>query len=283
MFQTQQVSPLRFRHGMRTGIGNGRNPLTDDQIRRAAPSVFAETPWSTMTNKYLFVPTSEIVVGMRREGFEVVQALQGTSRIEGKGEFTKHLLRFAVPKAEQVNGSIPELVLINSHDGTSSYRLMMGVFRLICQNGLLMASNVIEDLKFRHSKSLADEIIEGTGTLIREVPRVQDQIERLGNIKLLPNEMAVFAKAAHQLRWEEGLAPVESSQLLQARRQADVESDLYTTLNVVQENLMRGGLPGFTSTKKRTTTRAVQGVTENVRLNQALSVLANEMARLKAN
>lgn len=282
MFQTQ-ASPVSFRHGMRMGVGNGRSALSDDQIRKSAPSVFAETPWTAMTSKYLFVPTSEIVIGMRREGFEVVQALQGTSRIEGKGEFTKHLLRFAVPKAEQVKGSMPELVLINSHDGTTSYRLMMGVFRLICQNGLLMATNVIEDLKFRHSKSLADEIIEGTGTLVREVPRVQDQIERMGNIKLRPDEMAAFATAAHQLRWEEGHAPVRPAQLLEARRHADMAPDLYTTLNVVQENIMKGGLRGITSTKKRTTTRAVQGVTENVRLNQALSVLANEMARLKAN
>lgn len=282
MFNTTSLSPLRMRHGMKNGIGNGRSPLSDDQIKRVAPSVFAETPWTAMTNKYLFIPTGEIVAAMRNEGFEVVQALQGNTRIEGKGDFTKHMLRFALPQAEQINGSVPELVLINSHDGTTSYRLMMGIFRMICKNGLLMASNVIEDLKFRHSKSLADEIIEGTGTLVREVPRVNDQIERLSNIQLRPHESAAFAKAAHQLRWD-GHAPVEPAKLLHARRQEDLAPDLYTTLNVVQENLMKGGLSGHTATNKRTTTRAVQGVTENVRLNQALSVLADELAKHKAH
>lgn len=271
-----------MRHGMRLGVGNGRSPLSDDAIRKAAPSVFAETPWSQMTDKYLFVPTGEIVAAMRKEGFEVVQALQSSSRIEGKQEFTKHLLRFALPQAQQVNGSLPELVLINSHDGTSSYRLMMGMFRMICQNGLLMASNVIEDLRFRHSKSLSDEIIEGTGTLVREIPRVNDQIEQLSSIQLKPHEMAAFATAAHALRWD-GNAPVEPAKLLNVRRLEDKAPDLYTTLNVVQENIMKGGLSGYTATKKRTTTRAVQGVTENVRLNQALSVLAAELARHKAH
>lgn len=282
MFQAT-LSPLSFRHGMRQGVGNGRSPLSDDQIRRAAPSVFAEIPWTSMTSKYLFIPTAEIVSAMRKEGFEVVQALQGNSRIEGKAAFTKHMLRFSLPKAEQVHGSVPELVLINSHDGTTSYRLMMGVFRMICQNGLLMASNVIEDLRFRHSKSLADEIIEGTGTLVREVPRVNDQIEQLAQVRLLPHETAAFATAAHQLRWGDDHAPVDAVQLLQARRQADTTNDLYTTLNVVQENIMKGGLHGKTATNKRTTTRAVQGVTENVRLNQALSVLAAELAKHKAH
>lgn len=278
----QSLSPLRMRHGMKNGVGNGRSPLNDDQIRRVAPSVFAETPWTAMTKKYLFIPTGEIVAAMRKEGYEVVQALQGSSRIEGKAEFTKHMLRFALPQAQSVHGSVPELVLINSHDGTTSYRLMMGIFRMICKNGLLMASNVIEDLKFRHSKSLTDEIIEGTGTLVRELPRVNDQIERLSGIQLQPSEAAVFAQAAHQLRWE-GNAPVEPAQLLKVRRYEDQGRDMYTTLNVVQENLMKGGLAGRTATNKPTTTREVKGVTENVRLNQALSFLADEMARLKAH
>lgn len=281
MFQTIQ-SPMRMRHGMSNGTGDGRTPLSDEQIRRVAPSVFAETPWESMTSKYLFIPTSEIVGAMRSNGFEVVQALQGNSRIEGKADFTKHMLRFALPKTQQVNGSVPELVLINSHDGTTSYRLMMGVFRMICKNGLLMASNVIEDLRFRHSKSLADEIIEGTGTLVREVPRVNDQIERLSNIQLRPHETAAFAAAAHQLRWD-GHAPVEPAKLLSIRRHEDKAPDLFTTLNIVQENLMKGGLSGKTATNKRTTTRAVQGVTENVRLNLALSVLADELAKHKAH
>ena len=282
MFASPSTS-YRTRHGMRNGIGNGRTALSDDQIRRVAPSVYAEKPWQAMTHKYLFVPTAEIVGAMRREGFEVVQALQGNTRIEGKGDFTKHLVRFSMPKANQILGSVPELVLINSHDGTTSYRLMLGVFRMICSNGLLMASDVISDLRFRHSKSLADEIIDGTGTLVREVPRVNDQIERLGAINLRPNETAAFAKAAHHLRWGGDNGPVTPDRLLLTRREEDRAPDLYTTLNVVQENLLRGGLAGRTATNRPTTTRAVAGVTENVRLNEALSVLANELARSRAN
>jgi len=275
--------PLTMRHGFRTGEGSSysRAALSDEQIRRAAPSVFAEQPWGQLTNKYLFIPTAQIVASMRREGFEVVQALQGQVRTEGKEGFTKHLLRFALPKADQVHESVPELVLINSHDGTAAYRLMLGVFRLICRNGLLMATDVVADLKFRHSRSLAEQIIEGTGTLVREVPRVHDQIERLSGISLQAEETQAFAKAAHALRWEAGHAPVTPDQLLNVRRDGDRRGDLYTTLNVVQENIIRGGLSGRTRSNRNTSTRAVKGVSENVRLNEGLAVLANEMARLK--
>lgn len=283
MLATATHSGMRFRHGMRNSVGNGRAPLSDDQIRKVAPSVFADRPWDTMTDKYLFVPTANIVTAMRREGFEVVQALQGNCRIEGKGNFTKHMLRFSLPRATAVHDSVPELVLINSHDGSTSYRAILAIFRMICGNGLLVASDVVGDMRFRHSKSLADEIIEGTGTLVREVPRVNDHIERLSGIELRAHERLAFASAAHRLRWDEGQAPVQPEKLLEVRRHADQQVDLYTTLNVVQENLIRGGLRGQTTTKKRTTTRAVQGVTENVRLNEALAVLAHQLACHKAN
>ena len=276
---TGAARPVFFRHNMRASTGQ-RQPLNDDQIRKVAPSVFAQEPWSGMTDKYLFVPTVDLVHAMRAEGFQVVQAMQGRTRIEGKGEFTKHMLRFEVPGAEAVHSSKPELVLINSHDGTSSYRLMMGVFRMICSNGLLSAE-LTHDLAFRHSKKLKDEIIEGTGTLVREVPGVSAQIDRLAGLTLNDDERRAYASAAHALRWD-GHAPVEAPRLLDTRRRADDGRDAWTTLNVVQENIMRGGLLGRTSTNRRTTTRAVSGVTENVRLNHALSVLMAELANQRA-
>lgn len=104
----------------------------------------------------------------------------------------------------------------------------------------------------------------------------------MASVRLLPHEKAAFAEAAHHLRWEEH-APIQPQQLLDVRRREDQQSDLYTTLNIVQENLIRGGLHGRNANRKRTTTRAVQGVTENVRLNSALSVLAQSLAKHKAN
>jgi hypothetical protein len=285
MFATpSQTSRLVMRHGFTNGVtARTPQPLSDEQIRRVAPSVFAENPWQGMTNKYLFIPTAEIVGEMRKEGFEVVQAMQGNVRIEGKGEFTKHLLRFALPQADEVVGSRPELVLINSHDGTSSYQLMLGFIRYICTNRLLIADNVTH-LRFRHSRSLAAEILEGTGTLVREVPRVSEQVQRLAGIQLNEGEQQAFASAAHTLRWGGAHAPVQAADLLQRRRrEGDEGADLYTTLNVVQENIIMGGLAGKTATNKRTHTRAVAGVQANVHLNMALSTLAQELARHKAN
>ena len=94
------------------------------------------------------------------------------------------------------------------------------------------------------------------------------------------DEQQAFAKAALQLRWGDD-APINTNRLLAAHRHEDVKGDLWTTFNRVQENMLKGGVPGRSSTGRRTTTRAVGGVNENVKLNKALWTLADSMAALK--
>src|SRR6266496_3515852 len=96
-----------------------------DQIRTVAPSVFATKPYAAMSEKYRFFETSYVVEALMREDFAVARAQQSRSRIEGKGEYTKHLLRFrhASQAESAVQSVIPEIVLVNSHDGSSTYHL----------------------------------------------------------------------------------------------------------------------------------------------------------------
>src|SRR4051794_12094622 len=118
--------------------------LSHDQIRRVAPSVFAETPWSNMSDRYGFVPTVAVLGMLAGEGFYPVRAAQSKTRIEGKSDFTKHMIRFRhldYLKPSQVGQELPELVLTNSHDGTSGYQLAAGIFRLVCSNGMVVQSS----------------------------------------------------------------------------------------------------------------------------------------------
>ena len=98
--------------------------MTLDQIRTVTPSVFAEQPWHTMSEKYRFFPTSHVVEGLMAQGFLPVRAQQSRTRIEGKRHFTKHMLRFrhASQAESAVQSVIPEIVLVNSHDGSSVYQ-----------------------------------------------------------------------------------------------------------------------------------------------------------------
>jgi hypothetical protein len=57
---------------------------------------------------------------------------------------------------------------------------------------------------------------------------------------------------------------------------------LWSVFNRVQENLVKGGLSGRAANGRQQSTRPVQGIDQNVRLNRALWLLADGLRQLKA-
>ncbi len=106
-------------------------PLTEDQMRAIAPSIFAVDKHDSRSERYVYIPTIEILRGLREEGFEAFMVAQGRSRIPGKAGYTKHLIRLRhSSQAVSHRAEAPEIILINSHDGASSYQMLSGVLRL---------------------------------------------------------------------------------------------------------------------------------------------------------
>lgn len=255
-------------------------PLTNDDIARAAPSVLATSAHESRGDRYAFIPTIDVLDGLRREGFQPFEVRQTKCRDAGKREHTKHLVRLRHPDAFSSQGEVPEIVLLNSHDGTSSYQLLAGFFRFVCSNGLI-AGDVCNDVRVRHSGNVVNDVIEGSYTVLDNIKEIGERIDAYKAIALAPQEQVAFAEAATLLRWDEDKVPVTASSLIVPRRYEDRDPTLWNVFNRVQENLLNGGLRGRTTTGKRTRTRAVGGVTENVKLNKALWTLADSLAKHK--
>jgi len=255
--------------------------LSNDQIARYAPSVLAAEAHESRGERYAFIPTIDVIDGLRQNGFQPYEVRQTRVRDQSKRDFTKHMvrLRHATSIEAAVGEEVPEIVLINSHDGSSSYQLLAGFFRMVCSNGLI-AGDICNDIRVRHSGNVVDNVIEGAVRVLDNVEEIAGRIDTYKAITLAPQEQQVFANAALQLRWDDK-APVEADQVLRTRRWADNKADLWTVFNRVQENLLKGGLSGRTTTGRRTHTRGVGGVTENVKLNRALWTLADGLASLK--
>jgi hypothetical protein len=255
------------------------SPLSNEQIARYAPSVLAQEAHESRGERYTFIPTIEVLDGLRREGFQPFEVRQTRVRDQSKREHTKHLVRLRHESSITSVEEVPEIILLNSHDGSSSYQLLSGFFRFVCSNGLI-AGDVCNDIRVRHSGNVVDDVIEGAVRVLDNVEEIAGRIDAYKSITLAPEEATVFANAALQLRWDDK-APVQADQVLRTRRWADNKADLWTTFNRVQENLLKGGLSARTTTGRRTSTRAVGGVNENVKLNRALWSLADGLAQLK--
>jgi hypothetical protein len=263
--------------------GYNNSPLTLDAIKAIAPSVFAEDKHESRSDRYTYIPTSDIVSGLISEGFMPYYAFQGRSNVPGKEEFTKHLLKFRRESTMQENTF--EIALINSHDGTSSYKMIAGCYRLVCSNGL-MHFDTQYDVKVPHRGNIVHSVIEGAYSILSQQREIEGSIDKLQSVTLSVPEQRAFAQAALALRYEpneEGIveAPIVADQLNRIRRNADAKNDLWTTFNRVQENVIQGGLQGRASTGRRISTKAITNIDNNVNLNRALWMLADSMANLK--
>lgn len=238
---------LRAPKGLAGVICDGhRTPLSLDEIRHAAPSVFATHKHESRSERFGFVGTDHILRGLVAEGFRPVSVRQGNSRIPGKRDFTKHILRFTHRSTQELSrhGSDPEVILLNSHDGTSAYRLMSGVWRGACDNGMVVAESVVADLRVPHTIRAVQDVVERSWEVVARTKEVMNIVDRWSRIQMSSRNLMDFAEQAHELRFEEGSQAgraITPRNLLDIRRDEDARLDLYTVFNVVQENVIRGG------------------------------------------
>jgi hypothetical protein len=241
-------------------------------LEKMTPAAYATAPHEKLTARYAFVPTSSVIETMSKAGFDVVQAAQSRSRKQLPA-FARHALRFRKAKSDVYVGEVvPEILLLNSHDGTSAYQVRIALFRAICSNGMIVSDTAFPCWRVPHRGSAAVEVLEAALRLAEQFSEVGAVIERMRHILLTEEQRLRFASDALVIRYPNepvGLA-VSPVELLKVRRPQDEGADLWHTLNVVQEHLLRGGAPRVTATKRQVKMRGIRAIREDVRINSAL-------------
>ncbi|NEH72289.1 DUF932 domain-containing protein [Rhizobium leguminosarum] len=269
--------------------------MSEDEMRRAAPSIFAVEAHESRSERFQPIPTIEVLRGLMREGFMPVGARQARTRDEGRKDFTKHMIRMRRlddGKDYSVGDTVFEIILKNANDGTAAYDLMAGLFRIVCKNSLVSQTGTLDSLKVRHSgtpEGVQGKVIEGTYEVLRNAEVALAAPSDWSGLHLDKDERMILAEAAHVLRFDDqdgNLAKaIDPARFLTTKRVADRGNDLWTQFNVVQENVIRGGLHGTVSDdqgrRRNVSTRAVKGIDQDVKLNKALWLVASRMAELK--
>lgn len=256
--------------------------ISDEELRRVVPSIFASQPIEGVSDRYSFLPTSSILQGMRENGWVPVRAEEQSVRAEARRGFQKHLIRFARTEHLQTwekNQVRPEVVLLNSHDKSSAYQLHCGLFRLVCLNGMVVADATFERISIKHSGFNPDSVIEASFKVLGAVPDIMNKVQLFQDRILTDAERLALATGAATYRWEDlAKAPINPSMLLNPRRYGDEAKDLWTTFNTVQENIIRGGQRDYSRRRpdgrRMPKSRAINGIDEDMKLNKALWQMA---------
>lgn len=265
---------LASRFGHTNQIRRDR-PLTHEELHQHVPSVFGEDKHNSRSEKYTYIPTITLLENLQREGFQPFFACQSRVRDPGRREHTKHMLRLR--RAGQINGQqVPEIIILNSHDGASSFQLLPGIFRSVCTNSLVCGQSFGE-IRVPHRGNVVERVIEGAYEVLGVFDQVEEKREAMQSLLLPPQTQQALAKAALTYRFGEEHQAVTEVQALSPRRWQDEKNDLWTVFNRLQENLSKGGLPGRSAQGKRRRTRAVNGIDGDLKLNRALWVMAEEL------
>jgi len=250
-------------------------PLTSDYLTKYVPSLYAESAYPGASSRYNFMSTASVMHGLSYAGILPYAAHQAKTRTAGKAGYVKHTVRFRSPNAPLIVGdTVPEIVLTNSHDRASSFSLELGLFRLVCSNGLVTSSASFQSYKIRHIFSSADDVIGAVHAIIEQFPKLETTVGAWSGVTLSLDQQHVFAEQAMGLRWGKDKSPFSYDRLLSTRRQEDVAPTLWTVYNRVQENLLKG----MPSDRHAPGSRAVTGLDAGLSINRQLWALAESFA-----
>lgn len=249
-----------------------------DEMKKLCPAIFAVKPAPGVSKKYQFVPTIDVINDIKSMGWIPVEvaSVKSRSKAIGKG---KHMIKFEHPDFETKDNERIQILLINSHDGSTNFQLSIGVFRLVCSNGLVVKDNDMGEVKVRHLGYSKEDIQEAVHTLVEGIPTVFLKMEQMKETKLTEEQMGELALKSACIRFnkdfekesEELSKILDIEDLLDVERRADQGNGLYEVFNRVQEKLINGG---FEYVNVRTgvprKARKIKNFQQNNRVNQEL-------------
>ena len=251
--------------------------LTKEEIQEQAPAVASTQAASNVSDKYVHVPTMELVDDMAKLGWGVSDVKQVGSK-KGLNKFKKHLVTFRnesiVIKGDDGETVYPQILLTNSHDGLSSFQFRAGLFRLVCSNGLVIATEDFGQMRIRHKGYSFQELKKTVMELVEELPVTVETLNKFREVVLSDEQKHELAMKAIGIRFGENGAEVDVQEILKPTRKEDEGSDLWTVFNVIQEKMVRGKFKYKTIKGRNKTARTIKNFNRDVKLNEELYQLA---------
>jgi hypothetical protein len=261
-------------------ISKATTPKTIEEIKQTAPSIFTAKAMNGVSKHYTHIPTHQIIEDMGKLGWQVVDAKEVKTRKEQFKGFQKHLIVFrntdVVINGEDGDTVFPQILLTNSHDGKSSFTFRVGLFRLVCENGLVVATKEFENLRISHMGYKFEELQILINGVLEKLPLTIDTMNLLTKTKLSQNKAEDFAQRAAGIRFGKEIK-FDISDLLKPTRPQDEGNDLWSVFNVVQEKLVQGGFH-YNNGRKSRKARKVKNFHQDLKINQELYELALEYA-----
>jgi hypothetical protein len=254
-------------------------PLSQEQIKQTAPSVFTKHGSNTVSDKYTHIPTSRVMEDMSALGWDVVDVKEIKAR-KNQG-FQKHMLVFSNPEIVITGADgdtvFPRILLTNSHDGKNAFTFQAGLYRLVCSNGLVIADEEFNSMKIRHMGYDFEALQLLITQMVEKLPLTVESMNKFKTKQLTQAQKEQFALEALGLRFDAEGKTFNVDEFLTPTRKEDQGDDLWSIYNVVQEKLVNGMFQYGSGFKIRKA-RKIKNFQQDIALNADLYKLALQYA-----
>ena len=274
------------------------NQLSKDELREIAPSIFSTKPSPEVSKKYSHIPTDKLIDDMELLGWFPIDAKEVNARTKGTIGYQKHLVVFRNPdivinqmpknivesstsptgyrrtdgtfaKKNPIDTVFPQILLTNSHDGKNAFTFTAGLFRMICENGLVISTNEFEKVSIRHMGYDFDELQKQVTEMVERLPLTVESMNNMIETKMDQNSIVKFAKDMLAVRFPEDelrRITIDMDEFITPVRPEDKGDDLWSVFNTIQEKIIEGDFEYSIGSKHRKA-RQIKNFKQDMDLN----------------
>lgn len=270
--------------------------LTKEELQKQCPMAFKELPTNpNVSGRYVQANTATVIDDLAKLGWYPVEAKQCRNKKNSSGIRSFHMVAFQNPDIKitktnddgsSVVDTYPRIILTNSHDGFNSFKFMLGLFRLVCSNGLVVCDNQMVNMSIRHMNYTFEELRMVVKTAIEEVPNIVNTMNEMRNIQLTDEQKQELATEVIKIR--KGIDENETYEveqdvvedILTPVREEDKSNDLWTIFNICQEKLIKGGFFNKTNKNKLRKVKSITSIKKDMEYNQRLWLTASRYLKV---
>ena len=282
---------------------------TKDELREIAPSIFSTTPSPDVSKKYSHIPTDKLIDDMELLGWKVIDAKEVNARTPKTSGYQKHLVVFRNPdivinqmpnnivqsstsptgyrrtdgtfaKKNPIDTVFPQILLTNSHDGKNAFTFTAGLFRMVCENGLVISTNEFEKVAIRHMGYDFEELQKQINEMVERLPLTVESMNNMIDTKMNQKSILKFAKDMLAVRFPEDelrRITIDMDEFITPVRPEDKGDDLWSVFNTIQEKIIEGDFEYTVGTKHRKA-RQIKNFKQDMDLNSKMFDVALEYA-----
>ena len=260
--------------------------LSNEELMARCPHAFKDEPTNpNVSGKYVQANTMTVINDLAKLGWYPVDAKQCKAKKNSSGVRSFHMIALQNPDIKimknnadgtQTVDAYPRIIMTNSHDGFNSFKFMLGLFRLVCSNGLVVCDDQMVNMSIRHINYTFDELRRIVATAIEQVPDIVNTMNKMRTIELSNDNKKELAKEMFKIRknLDENDNVEVSDEVLEdiltPVREEDNKNDLWTVFNICQEKMIKGGFSANTKNNKLRKQRGITSIKKDMDYNQKL-------------